>query len=144
METRVLWEMLHHVLWCRRPHADVVAGVVLCTQRMVLGAIHVNPSPGLGGLRIFLTIAVLVFYQVLAHQNHPKVGAWCKETVTAPVCVRACLNNSVYLKLEGDGLRRVPIYTAVLRWGYTKVIILRDDSALHVKPEEEPEPGNLV
>lgn len=53
------------------------------------------------------------------------------------------MNNSVYLKLEGDGLRRVTISTVVLQWGYAKVITLMDDSALHGKPEEELEPGNL-
>lgn len=75
------------MLWCRRPHAGGVAGVALCTQRMVLGAMHVNPSPGLGGLRIVLTVVVLVLYPVSAKQNHTKVGACCKETVIALVHV---------------------------------------------------------
>ena len=53
------------------------------------------------------------------------------------------MNNSVDLKLEGDGLRQVTIHAVALRWDYTKVILLMDDSALCVKPEEVPDPGNL-
>ena len=40
------------------------AYILLCTQRTVLGAVHVNPSSGLGGIRIALTIVVLVPYLV--------------------------------------------------------------------------------
>lgn len=48
-----------------------------------------NTSPGLDGLRIALTIVVLVllaqYYLVATKQNHTKVGAWRKGTVTAVV-----------------------------------------------------------
>lgn len=84
-------------LLCIRRAADVVCRaaedlvlvwfvyILLCTQRMVLGAVHVNPSPGLGGLRIALTIVALVVYLVATRQNHIKVGAWHKGAITAVV-----------------------------------------------------------
>lgn len=63
--------------------------VLLCTQRPALGTVHVNMSPALGGLRIALTIAVLVllaqYYLLATKQNRTKVGAWHKGTVTAVV-----------------------------------------------------------
>lgn len=59
--------------------------ILLCTQRMVLGAVRVNPSRGLGGLRVALTIVALVLYLVATKQNHIKVGARHKGTITAVV-----------------------------------------------------------
>lgn len=61
--------------------------ILLCTQRMVLGAVHVNTSPGLSGLRIALIIVELVVYLEATKQNHIKVGAWQKGAITA-VCKR--------------------------------------------------------
>lgn len=48
-----------------------------------------NPTPGLGGLRIAHTIVVLVLlaqnYLVATRQNHGKVDAWREGAVTAVV-----------------------------------------------------------
>lgn len=66
----------------------------------MLGTVDVNPSPG--GVRNVLTVVALVllvqYYLVVTKQNHLKTGI-----VTLVVCMYACMNNSIDLKLEGDG-----------------------------------------
>lgn len=68
---------------------DLVLGwfvyILLCTQRMVLGAVCVNP--GFGALRLAVTVTVLVLCLVATKQNYTKVGLWHEGTVTAVVCV---------------------------------------------------------